>query len=313
MLIFLISLFCLIAGNCITVNAYEIVYAVNAGGDAFTDENKIHYIADPLQVGTASDFGKQLSIGRVPQWDEYLYQTERYHTSSFGYDIPIAGDGEYALVLKFSEVYFNAPNMKVFDVVLNGEHTVVEQLDIYQNVGRGVAHNEIVYFTISRGRLYYKEEESEIRGGGRIRVEFVKGSHDNPKINAMVLFKGSASELDTIPKLPPLEKSRDQQQQQQFSNNNNNENNNNNNNGDGTENDEFVFGEQQQASAQQRNRRQSTAAQQSTSDTTASKKSRKTSGPKQQDPYALDDSTVMLPVFIAIGAFIPLLFCLCKL
>ena len=38
------------------------------------------------------------------------------------------------------------------------------------------------------------------------------------------------------------------------------------------------------------------------------------SGPKVQDPYAKDDtSSMMLPVFIAIGAFIPLLFCLCKL
>lgn len=289
MLYLLILLF--IAGT----NAYEVIYAVNAGGDAFTDENKIHYIADPLQdkIGTASDFGKQLSIGRVPQWDEYLYQTERYHTSTFGYDIPIAGDGEYALVLKFSEVYFTAPNMKVFDVVLNGEHTIVEQLDIYQNVGKGVAHDEIVYFTISRGRLYYKEEESEIRGGGRIRVEFVKGSRDNPKINAIVLFKGSARELDAIPKLPPMEKNGEQL----F-----------NNDGAGTENDELMFGEQQQL----RNKRQS-VTQQPASDTTTSRKSRKTSGPKQQDPYALDDSTVMLPVFIAIGAFIPLLFCLCKL
>lgn len=42
-------------------------------------------------------------------------------------------------------------------------------------------------------------------------------------------------------------------------------------------------------------------------------KSRRPSGPKQPDPYVMDDSSVMLPVFIAIGAFIPLLFCLCKL
>lgn len=297
MLNHLILLFYTVAGTCITANAYEVIYAVNAGGDAFTDENQIHYIADPLndKIGTASDFGKQLNIGRVSQSDESLYQTERYHTSTFGYDIPIAGDGEYALALKFSEVYFTAPHMKVFDVVLNGEHTVVEQLDIYQNVGKGVAHDEIVLFTISRGRLYYKEEESDIRGGGRLRVEFVKGSRDNPKINAIVLFKGSAAELDVIPKLPPMEKNREQQ----FNNN-------------GIENDKFLYGEQQQAAAQQRNKRQS-ASQQAASDTAQPRKTRKTSGPKQQDPYALDDSTVMLPVFIAIGAFIPLLFCLCKL
>ena len=51
--------------------------------------------------------------GRVPEDDQILYQTERYHTSTFGYDIPVSEDGWYLLVLKFSEVYFNAPNMKV--------------------------------------------------------------------------------------------------------------------------------------------------------------------------------------------------------
>ena len=41
---------------------------------------------------------------------------------------------------------------------------------------------------------------------------------------------------------------------------------------------------------------------------------RRPSGPKVKDPYAGDDtSTMLLPVFVAVGAFIPLLFCLCKL
>ena len=44
------------------------------------------------------------------------------------------------------------------------------------------------------------------------------------------------------------------------------------------------------------------------------RKKRTISGPKVQDPYAADDTgSMMLPVFVAIGAFIPLLFCLCKL
>jgi len=38
------------------------------------------------------------------------------------------------------------------------------------------------------------------------------------------------------------------------------------------------------------------------------------SGPKVQDPYAMADSTsYMIPIGIAIGAFIPLLYCLCKI
>ena len=44
------------------------------------------------------------------------------------------------------------------------------------------------------------------------------------------------------------------------------------------------------------------------------KKTRRPSGPKVQDPYASDDTgSMMLPVFVAVGAFLPLLFCLCKL
>lgn len=44
------------------------------------------------------------------------------------------------------------------------------------------------------------------------------------------------------------------------------------------------------------------------------KKRRPPAGPKVQDPYAADDTgSMMLPVLIAIGAFIPLLFCLCRL
>ena len=77
---------------------------------------RVKYERDPLfgKVGTASDYGKQLLIGRVNEKDQILYQTERYHHSTFGYDIPVKEDGNYVLVLKFSEVYFNAPNMKVY-------------------------------------------------------------------------------------------------------------------------------------------------------------------------------------------------------
>lgn len=105
----------------------EIIFAVNAGGDAHTDIHGVTYQRDPLhgKTGTASDYGKQLLVGRVPPADIILYQTERYHLSTFGYDVPIKEDGDYVLVLKFCEVYFTAPNMKVgpryFPVRYQGE------------------------------------------------------------------------------------------------------------------------------------------------------------------------------------------------
>ena len=103
------------------------------------------------------------------------------------------------LVLKFCEVYFNAPNMKVFDIVLNHRHVIVSELDIFALVGRGVAHDEYVKFTVSRNKLYWKDEESEIRGG-KIRLDLMKGIKDNPKINAIALVKG---DVDSFPRLPP--------------------------------------------------------------------------------------------------------------
>lgn len=98
-----------------TVQCLDVIYAVNSGGDAFIDSYNIRYSRDPLmgKVGTPSDYGKQLLIARVNHNDQILYQTERYHHSTFGYDIPISEDGDYVMVLKFSEVYFNSPNMKV--------------------------------------------------------------------------------------------------------------------------------------------------------------------------------------------------------
>ena len=161
-----------------------------------------------------------LSVGRVSQQDQILYQTERYHTATFGYDMPVRGDGDYLLILKFSEVrcsllspssiphplflfpqvYFNAPNMKVFDVVLNGDLTVNSDLDIFEKVGRGAAHDEYVEFSVENNKIIYQGEESEI-SAGKIRVEFIKSYRDNPKINAIVLIKGTSSDW---PKLPPL-------------------------------------------------------------------------------------------------------------
>ncbi|CAG0904633.1 unnamed protein product, partial [Cyprideis torosa] len=119
----------------------------------------------------------------------------------------------------------------IFDVVLNREHTIVNELDIWSRVkGRAIAHQEVVPFTVKNDQLYVMEEESEVVNRV-VTLEFVKGAYDNPKVNAFYLLRGKQD----------------------------------------------------------------------------------ASGPRAPDPYADDDSSMMLPVFIAIGAFIPILFCLCQL
>lgn len=194
-LIVLVVLLCIPASNCIG----EVIFAVNCGGESHVDSHGIKYQRDPLTIGTASDYGRNLVIHRIPQQDQIIYQTERYHTDSFRYEIPINSDGHYVLILKFSEVWFTAPNQKVFDVILNNEHSVVEGLDIYAKVGRGMAHDEYIPFEISKNKLKFRDESSSFSNS--LSVEFAKTDRDNPKVNAMIVMKGT---MDDVPVLPPL-------------------------------------------------------------------------------------------------------------
>ncbi len=90
-----------------------------AGGKEHTDVHGIHYKADPLKIGVASDFGSRLMIGRAHSADMILYQTERYHHDDFSYEMDLSmEDGDYVLVLKFAEVYFQSPKQKVRSISL---------------------------------------------------------------------------------------------------------------------------------------------------------------------------------------------------
>ena len=116
-MIFLIHFFSLVAlllHNVVPVAGIgEVIYAINAGGDAHIDVHGIRYDADPAEFGVASDYGKSMPIQRVPPQDAVIYQTERYDLNSFSYDIPVEDEGDYVLVLKFSEVWFAASGQKV--------------------------------------------------------------------------------------------------------------------------------------------------------------------------------------------------------
>lgn len=180
----------------------KVVDAINAGGPAHTDSSGVKYRADPLEgkVGIASDFGKRYLMGRVEPQDQILYQTERYNHRDFAYDFTIKDDGDYVLVLKFSEVYFNSENQKIFDVVLNDDHTVVSELDIYKQVGRAVAHDEIIPFNVKGGKLKVLDEVSDFKG--KLSVQFKRGDKDNPKINALYIIKGYTTD---VPRLREIE------------------------------------------------------------------------------------------------------------
>ncbi|XP_060927117.1 malectin [Limanda limanda] len=255
--------------------AERVIWAVNAGGETHVDVHGIHFKKDPLEgkLGKASDYGVRLPILRSSQEDQILYQTERYNEDTFGYDVPIRDEGDYILVLKYAEVYFAQSQQKVFDVRLNG-HVVVKDLDIFDRVGHSTAHDEIVPFSIRRGKLSVQGEVSTFNG--KLTVEFVKGYYDNPKVCALYVMKGT---LEDVPKLQPhpgLEERKPD---------------------DDDDDDEDSEGGEEGGKKK----------------LPAGAKNRVQSGPRTPNPYAADNSSLMFPILVAFGVFIPTLFCLCRL
>jgi len=116
------------------IDQKDVAYAVNCGSDkAVTDMSGVVYEADKdHEGGIASTEGKN-HRWIVPNSD--VYQSERWGKGSkFHYRIPVAEEGTFALVLKFSEVYFDMPNEKVFDVYL-GQTALIPGLDILLRAG----------------------------------------------------------------------------------------------------------------------------------------------------------------------------------
>lgn len=262
-----------------TVDGANVIYAVNAGGGHHEDQNGIRFIADPLSVGVASDYGQRFTIRRSSLEDQILYQTERWHHDSFSYDIPVKSDGDYVLVLKFAEVYFNSAEQKIFDIQLNNQHQVVTNLDIFDKVGHATAHDEIIPFSVEKGKFKVAGETSNFNGV--LSMELAKGAADNPKICAFYVIQGSVDDVSTLPPLDLLNKVEEDEEEDE---------------------DEVEISTQDDHNSDLK-----------LSDSNEKQDRHIKSGPPAINPYAEDNSSLILPIVIAFSAFIPTLVCLCRL
>jgi len=193
----------------------KVVVAINCGGDDYTDSNGISYDGDKyFSGGTSSDHGINYRIKNTK--DEYLYQTERWSPDRLTYSIPLKSNinGKYVLNLKFSEVYFTNAGDKVFNVAL-GKEVVIRNLDIYNKVGKAYALDEYIEFEIRNKQVYYKNKNcAKALDGERLQINFNKGSADNPKINAILLIKGSLKDTDYIEKMKEEEENKKKRMKQ---------------------------------------------------------------------------------------------------
>ena len=179
------------------LNPSNVEIAINCGGPEFRTKARVTYQKDNYFVGgEASDFGINSEIKNTK--DKEIYQTERWSTEDLIYNLPLKKDGKYVLVLKFSEVYFNNKGEKIFDFKI-GDETILEKIDIYEKVGKNNAYDEFVEFELKNKKIYVEGKEA-VNGYDSdekaIKLTFVKKDADNPKVNALLIVRGTLKDTD---------------------------------------------------------------------------------------------------------------------
>jgi hypothetical protein len=187
--------------NIITINSKlnpsNVEIAINYVGPEFRTKAGVTYQKDNyFNGGEPSDFGTNSEIKNTK--DKEIYQTERWSTEDLVYNIPLKKPGKYVLVLKFSEVYFNNKNEKVFDFKF-GDETILENIDIYSKVGKNNAYDEFIEFELKNKQIYV--EGKQLKNGydeenKTIKITFVKKEIDNPKVNAILIIRGTLKDSD---------------------------------------------------------------------------------------------------------------------
>ena len=179
------------------LNPSNVVVAINCGGPEFRTKSGVTYQKDMYyEGGEASDFGMNSEIKNTK--DKEIYQTERWSSEDLDYNIPLKKDGKYVLVLKFSEVYFNSKGEKVFDFKI-GDTTILENIDIYEKVGKNNAYDEFIEFELKNNKIFVDGKEAANgydEENKKLQISFDKKDKDNPKINAILIVKGTLKDTD---------------------------------------------------------------------------------------------------------------------
>jgi Malectin domain len=176
-----------------TTEQMEIVYAVNCGGDAYTDSNGINYQKDTSTEGSPYTF--PFNINGINDHDRVIYQTCLYHVSSLSYDLPLNGDGWYGLLLHLADDSHPIHERRL-EFKLNGQHILLD-LDFIKDCGRHHVCNQIFYFKVCQGTLYYEKQTSTLCDVEKVNLD-IKVHAANALINGILLVKGELGEAMSI-------------------------------------------------------------------------------------------------------------------
>ena len=128
---------------------------VDRNGQPYTGDVSVQMTKHEFPFGIAFDLNDEaINYGNsysttsaiTAASDNEIYQTERYY-SFLTYAIPVEKDSTYELTLKFAEIYHNSPDLRLFDVYIEGA-IFLSDFDIFEAAGgRYVAIDTMLGFT----------------------------------------------------------------------------------------------------------------------------------------------------------------------
>jgi hypothetical protein len=157
--------------------------AVRVGGPAYTDTQGQVWSADNGFTG-GSTSTTTAAISNTP--DQPLYQGERHGVFSYQFSVP---NGTYNVTLKFSENYWTSTGKRIFGVVIDGTQ-VLSNFDIVAAAGAAfTAVDKTFVVSVT---------------GGSVTIQFLQGSADLPKVDAISIASTSAVAVQVSPNTASL-------------------------------------------------------------------------------------------------------------
>lgn len=149
---------------------------VDAGGDGLVDSKGQLWLAD-VGYSEGNGFSTDTEIAGTP--DTKLYQTEHYSSSgtlTYNFLVP---NGRCEVVLKFAELWWTAPEKRIFSVYINGSE-LYPNLDIFRAAGGAFRALDLRFPVVA--------------SGGQIIIKLI-ATVGYPKINAIEIVPARFEDL----------------------------------------------------------------------------------------------------------------------
>lgn len=138
-------------------DAQTLVYAINVGGDNFTDNKGFNYLGDFGAVGQSKTTNKP-NFDLKGSANDALFQSQRY-AKTLQYELPVSA-GLYNVTVKLADSSHTQSGKRVFDILIEDE-VLTTNLDMIAQLGEGKGKDfTLTDVRVNDGKLTIKGEAS---------------------------------------------------------------------------------------------------------------------------------------------------------